>query len=489
MAFTTPPYIDLRTPSSMADGDNTIIPEPPVARYDLFSTPSTNLFEERMWTEEARTGNVLSDSHVFTFQWNSGMDEWLDLRDQKLYIRYRLYKEDGSAFSAADGQDFILEPNFFHNLWEDVTLMINDCFMCTEVQHYSYLAYIETLLSTTTEQEDELNEKIGWYIPDGEHMDGSTITGKDGTADPNAPALRNKTRSDALSNKAMEMIGTLNLPVFKMTRVLPPGTKIHIDLKRRETSKFFATVKTTHSGGEEEKTGVKVDIEDMYFIVKKRKLFSDDSSNQKSFNTKMLNAISRFKATYPLIRPVLKTFTISAGQRSFSAQQVFTGRTPTKVIVGLVDSDRYHGDKNKTPFAFQHFNVSKMFLIYGQHHYPVNEYQTDFATGKGVLNLWQNSTKNLIFPDDPTFQSVISRLEYSKPNDTGFKTLWVIDLTSNQKHCERSDYYFNPVETKDVGIMVETTVAFPKNLTMITVAYFEDQFQLDAAHKLYKSFP
>lgn len=472
----------------MSDQDDTKIPEAPVARYDLFSTPSTNLFEERVWTEEVRTGNVLSDSHILTFQWRANMDEWLDMRDQKLYIRYKLYKQDGSAFSATDGQDFILEPNFFHNLWEDVTLKINDQFMCTEVQHYSYLAYIETLLSTTKEQEDELNEQTGWYIPDGEHMDGSTITGKDGTADAGAPALRNKTRSDALSNKAMEMTGTLNLPVFKMTRVLPPGTSIYIDLKRRETSEFFATFKTAYSGGEAEKTGVKVDIEDIYFIAKKRKLYSNDSNNSKSFNTRMLNAIRKVRATYPLIRPVLKTFTVNAGQRCFSAQQIFIGRAPTKVIIGLVDSDRYHGHENKTPFAFQHYNMSKMYLTYGQHHYPVNEYQTDFATGKGVLNLWHQSTKHLIFPDDPTFQSVISSIEYSKPDDTGLKTLWVIDLTSNQKHSEKSDYYFNPVETGDVGIMAETSVAFPRNLTMITVAYFEDQFQMDALLKLYKSF-
>jgi hypothetical protein len=464
------------------------LPVIPVERYDLFNIPPTNVFEDRVWTEEIRSGNVLADSHILSFYWKCNMDEWLDLREQLLFMRYRLYKADGSPFTAEEGQDFVLERNFFHNIFQTPTIKINDVALNDQVHNYAYLNDMETLLQSTTYQEAEMNQCTGWYTSDGRHMDGDTITGIDGTADDQAPALRNKTRAEALSNKPKELLGTINVPVFKMRRVLLPGSKINIDLKRWDTCNFFATFKTDYSTEAKEKTGLKVTIEDIYFQVKKRKLSSNDGANSKSFNSLMLSKVMDHKANYPILRPVFKTFSIPTGSRSYSAQELFTNRVPTKVIIGFVESERYHGHPNKTPFAYQHFNITKLYLTHGQLKYPSHENLTDFSTGKGVLELWLNSTKKLIYPNDPTFQTAITYEEFSRPDDTGFKTLWVIDLTANQKHLEENDHYYNPVETGNVGIMVETSQPFATGVTMLVSAYFEDQWQIDGTGNVYKSY-
>ena len=49
-------------------------------------------------------------------------------------------------------------------------------------------------------------------------------------------------------------------------------------------------------------------------------------------------------AKYPHQRTEVKTLTIPAKQSAFTIENVYQGGVPSKLIIGLVDQDAYHGD-------------------------------------------------------------------------------------------------------------------------------------------------
>ena len=61
---------------------------------------------------------------------------------------------------------------------------------------------------------------------------------------------------------------------------------------------------------------------------------------------------------YPLRRVEVKTVTVPQGNLSILKENLFGGRLPTRLIVGLVDNDSYNGTIAKSPFNFQHNNIN-----------------------------------------------------------------------------------------------------------------------------------
>jgi len=457
-----------------------------VGRYELTKLPEVNMFEERVDEEVIRTSNTLNESSTLSFHWTSTADEYIDLNKCKLHVVYKMTRANGRVFTAATGNNSIVEPNLFHNLWKDITLRINDQVIRSSVQHYPYQAYIEALIGSTPEMEPELNELEGWYIPHGSQMDGATVIGKDATADNNEdiPALRSKTRTTTIANKEQTLIGLLNLDIFKQQRVLPPLTRVGIDLKKNDVG-FWAT---SNPAIGDHKTGINIRIEDIFFVVTKRKLFKDDGRGQLSANTLLLKELATHQsARYPHTRSMLKVFSIPQTNTVYTNQSLFDSKVPVKAIVGLVSATRYHGDATLSPFAFKHYSVKTLYMTYGGDKYPARTYETDFTTGRGVKELWQQTTKGLMFPKDDNFRSNITYEEFL--SDNGNKNFWVIDLTQNKKSQEPEDSYLSQPQNKEVGIHITVSEAFGEAVQLIVLAYLEDSLTIDhASGEVYTSW-
>ena len=72
-------------------------------------------------------------------------------------------------------------------------------------------------------------------------------------------------------------------------------------------------------------------------------------------------------AICPYLRTEIKTTSITSGQYSFSANDIFQGLVPNILIVGLVSSAAYMGDYSKSPFYFKHYDCSSVgFYVDGQ---------------------------------------------------------------------------------------------------------------------------
>jgi hypothetical protein len=63
-------------------------------------------------------------------------------------------------------------------------------------------------------------------------------------------------------------------------------------------------------------------------------------------------------AIYPIVKSDIKTFAIPQGQHSLTVDNVYQGRVPSWVCVGLVNSDSANGSYVKNPLNFQNYKLN-----------------------------------------------------------------------------------------------------------------------------------
>ena len=61
-------------------------------------------------------------------------------------------------------------------------------------------------------------------------------------------------------------------------------------------------------------------------------------------------------AIYPFNRTDVKTFAVPKGQYNVNLDDIFQGKIPNRLVLGMVSADAYAGDLTKNPFNFKHYN-------------------------------------------------------------------------------------------------------------------------------------
>ena len=87
------------------------------------------------------------------------------------------------------------------------------------------------------------------------------------------------------------------------------------------------------------------------------------------------------RAIYPITRSDIKTFNLPKGITSINLHEIFTGRLPSRIIMGMVKNSAIHGDLLHNPFQFDHYNLSTMHLNVNSQLYPAQQYQVNFDDG------------------------------------------------------------------------------------------------------------
>ena len=73
-------------------------------------------------------------------------------------------------------------------------------------------------------------------------------------------------------------------------------------------------------------------------------------------------ALKESNAVYPFTRCETKAFTYSKGLSNITMDDLFHGRVPSRIVLGMVSADAFNGNARKNPFNFKHYNVSDIAL-------------------------------------------------------------------------------------------------------------------------------
>jgi len=394
---------------------------------DLFTLPPTQTAILSRKVISYKPIAPLSDNGPIEFTMPGQGDDYTDLAHCQLSLKVKIVKENGTDLSEND----IVGPvnGFGWSIFEHMSVSWNNKTLNDPSHNHPYRCNIENLLTYGRgAQESHLTMNL-WYKDEaGQH---------DSLKDNLGFTQR---LSHCAKSKEVELLGTLHGDVFNQSKLLIPGVEMKLKFVRSRHS--FCLM------GDQDG---KVVVTDATLLLHKVRLSPPVMLGH-------VKALEKATVKYPITRVDMKTATLSAGVQSKSIDNLYLGQMPKRVVIGLVDSAAYNGNRELNPFKYEHFDLNFLSLYVDGQQIPSIPLTPNFERAE-YLACYETlfSGTNIHFRDEGNH---IDRSEYPK----GY-TLFVFDLTpdlsgeldhwSPQQHgCMRMELRFRKPLPKVVTCLV-----------------------------------
>lgn len=352
------------------------------SEVDLFSLPhSDTTLEHSLYTEYRPIVSVEDSNAKLEFRIQSNSSQYLDLHDSFLYVRLKITNPDGTDL----GTDAPVSAcnNLLHSLFVECETSLNNQLVASTNNCYAYKSYISSLL------------KHGNFNKTDQECSGFFIDTENFASSDSNSGYSKRRKLFALSAE-VELTGRLFLDIASQSRYILNDTPMTITLTRSSDEFFLlcpnASASTPIKG--------KVKLLDAMLIIRKHTPYASVIfSHQKLLEEGK-------KAKYPYVNSSIKYFTIPKGVQSFLDEDVFTGKIPSRLVVGMVLNKAFIGDLKCNPFKFEHFDVSYVNVMVNNHPCPTRPLPFDFTKdqvihGYYLLNKCMskvNKEQGLMFP-------------------------------------------------------------------------------------------
>ena len=346
--------------------------------------------------------------------------------------------ENGDALETAN----IVTPVnlWLQSLWNQVDVFVQQKLVSSSGTNYAYKALMDVLLNygydaTNTQLQTQL------YYKD-------TAGSMDHTK-PNATPLNiGLIHRNNLSKSSVfiDMVGPIYADVLQMPRYLLNEVDVHVKLFQNKNSfRLLSSVPNKK---------YKVVISEV--MLKARIGIHADILKSNA------RALEDTPALYPLLKTEVKTFAVGKGKYNVNLDDIFQGKIPNRLILGMVSADAYAGDLTKNPFNFTHYNLDFMCLYANGQSVPLKALQPKFASDNYV----------------EAFQTLFTGMELDD-KDAGLQcshkdcgkgyTLVVFDLSS-----EVTDAVVKAVRKQgNLQLEIRFASAFPEAINVILYASFK----------------
>ena len=364
--------------------------QPPVVKHGI---------EYLQWIEYQPVNQITEDGSIDIHLKASG-SQYLDLQRSRLYVKAKIVNENGDALETTD----IVTPvnMWLQSLWNQVDVFFQQKLVSSSGTNYAYKALMDVLLNygydaTNTQLQTQL------YYKD---TAGSMDHTKPNTTPLNIGLIRRNNLSK--SSAFIYMVGPIYADVFQMPRYLLNEVDVHVKLFQNKNSfRLLSSVPNKK---------YKVVISE---VMLKAAMIGIHADILKSH----AHALEDTPALYPLLKTEVKTFAVGKGQYNVNLDDIFQGKIPNRLILGMVSADAYAGDLTKNPFNFKHYNFDFMCLYANGQSVPSKALQPKFASDNYVEAFQTLFTGMKLDGKDAGLQCI--REDYGK----GY-TLVVFDLSS-----------------------------------------------------------
>lgn len=245
-----------------------------------------------------------------------------------------------------DGAKVGVANNIFHSMFESIEVYVSNQATTKTDRNNPYTALLHTLCNFGESAHKTFFQLSGFSKDTGgqmENMESANLGFK----------ARQDWFKDATGNE-VEFIGKIFSPLFFQEKVLPTQTSLRVIL-RTSPPEFYIN-------GEE--GNFKLEIKEARLMVQK----VDVVRALKDSYVKLLD--EGHPIPYFLKTPGVNHMTIDEGSSQFVRDNLFMGRMPRRVVIGMVETESYHGKRTKNPFNFQHFGLSEICLYKDGVPYP-----------------------------------------------------------------------------------------------------------------------
>ena len=364
-------------------------------------------------------------------------------------------------------------PNLFHTMIQQPSIWFNNVLMTEQTDTYAYKAYLETILNYSNEDAKSYLKQSGFYqaldFPPEVTANILNLAANAGAGHNDFQALSSEAqkavkrgmalRAEYGGGKEKILTGRLFADVFHINKLVVPGVGIKIQLDLNKPAFFMIG-----QGRDARLTQDDLKVTLHLCHVKVR----SDLYNK----VNDLRLTGRQMVMYPTVRSEIRVFSIPTGQRQFEEPDIFRGRIPNRVVVGMVHSEGYHGSYTRNPFCFEKFGATKVSQIVRGEEYP---YQIqDMNTDNGELDGW--IYHQLLDASCARFKKGFM----IQPEHWGYgktSTLFMFDNVASG--CAESSRFMNPKQSGDVKIHILFGAATQHVINVIIYGEFENVMHLD----------
>jgi hypothetical protein len=331
--------------------------------------------------------NPFFDGAAIEFNIPALSTQYLDLKRMKLRVKINITRGDGTPMestldSSKDGHkpDIVGIVNApLHSLFSQVDISLQQRSLSQLGPNYPYKAYLDLLLGTEDEQElySQTFVKDDDFIKWGDLATMGTSTG-----------VVERTKA-LLDGKTTDLISGLKLDICQQDRLILNGVPVNL--------KFWPTKHEFRLLTDDIDKQFKLNIVDISLEVAVANISPGVLLGH-------ADALKDTPALYPYTRSVIKTYSITPRQYSFTTDDMFQGQVPNQLILGLVPSVAVYGSYLWNPFYFHPFDCNYIgFYVNGQS-VPNHPLQPNYKSEHFVeaFSTIKNSAVN------------ISRLDYTR---------------------------------------------------------------------------
>jgi hypothetical protein len=283
------------------------------------------------------TTSISEDATHIDFLISGSNNEYLDLNDTLLYVRFRVVTADGKNLTV-DAP--VTTSNLLLNaLFKDVKLSINQTVTEGGNQMYAYKSTIEDIFGFNSDAKLHQLEARGFDTSEDDR------------------------KKKIQASRQCELMGSLRLDFLNQPKYLLPGLDVKISLIRNSDS--FALMKGNGHP--------KIQLLQTKLYVRRVKC------NPSVLQGHSVGLMKR-NAIYPFTRSNVVSYSIPKGSMSYNKDNLFLqSQLPKFVIVGMVKTQAYNGVLADDPFYFNHFDVSSVGLYKDGQSAPYREiYEPNF---------------------------------------------------------------------------------------------------------------
>ncbi|XP_058246887.1 uncharacterized protein F54H12.2-like [Hemibagrus wyckioides] len=322
--------------------------------------------------------------------------------------------------------------------------MLGDRLISQSSSTYAYRAAFECLLNYGKETLESQFCTGLFYKDTAGHMDATDPEGRN-------EGLKQRVRFTVESN-TFDLIGHIHSDIFFQDKLLLNGVDLRIKMVRSKDE--FCLMKEGNGS----------------FTLKmiNAALFVKKVTVSPPIRIGHARALGTATAKYPIERVCMKTFSLPAGSRHCSQENVFLGPLPKSLIFRLVDNDAFSGAFKKNPFNFKHYDTEFVALYVDGTQYPAKPFQPDFRSGNAIrefYSLIQASGKQL--KDQPL---AINREEYSN----GY-TLFAFNLNP-EDDCGQ---HLSLIKSGNMGLELRFHVPLPRTVNLIVYTSFDSILEIN----------
>ncbi len=418
------------------------------SELDLFNLPPTQVaIEEGKWIQI--NPREVNDSYSIKFEYTAGNGLYLDLA--KSYISFQV-KIDGTT---ADLNKAGPVNNFAHSLFKQIDLEINGQMVTSSSPFYPYESILTVLTNYGKEAGTTQLEVSGFSKDTAGQMDVLDLAGAN-------KGLKKRAEGFNTGNYR-DFIMRPNLAMFQQERLLPPSTKICINLIPSDP-KFCLMA----DGAD---TPYKPKLKDLKLHTRVVKVNSTLALEQVRKRTE-----EGMKLYYPIRRLKTKPMTIPRGLQSHS-EIISMGQIPKRMYVKLVQESAQIGNFKKNPYNFKNYNLNEIYLSVGINNYPSTPLTPDITNGlvkESYMTLFSSS--GMLFDD--------KGLNFSLSDYKDGYAIYCFDLTADNNDGDHLEL----VKRGDVQLHVKFGTALPETVTILAIAEYENTIQIDRFNTVIKDY-